>query len=339
MNTVQYAQAGSSGALASCIGWIDFGQGVELSNTSPFINVTNLLPCGYVLSFDLSFQALSSAPLTEITYVTAATPTSPSAAFGNVDYTGIAGSTAIIGGGQTSTLTTVTLSLNNISLVDCSGCPVKEFLFVAADAAYTNATPPAQPSIWSLTSRSANWNQLQPIPAVNGAQEGGPQIDGIGTYTVTETGLVTAPEATMAHVFMSKSPREVMASATLEGAIAAFSFGIILLSDVCQPIKYVSQETINYIEPNKCWSQQISLPEGFMVTDAIYGDAPYPAGFGPIIIEGWLGVYVIIDNEIFIASYAELISQTYDFIILIAKRGEQLLALPVLFEYVENKLL
>ena len=54
MIPAKFAATGSAGALASSIGWIDFGPNFSLIPNAAPVTVSNSLPNGYTVSFQIS---------------------------------------------------------------------------------------------------------------------------------------------------------------------------------------------------------------------------------------------------------------------------------------------
>ena len=97
MNIVQYAESSSKGNMASSIGWIDFGTNFTLNPDGTSIQVSNFIPGGYTIQFEIALTSVTSDPTTSnIPPIVAVTsPTFNKAPFGNVEYTCIPGNVSL----------------------------------------------------------------------------------------------------------------------------------------------------------------------------------------------------------------------------------------------------
>ena len=154
MLSVQYASKTSKGLFAPYIGWINFGSDLSLSNASPTATITNAIPGGYTIRFELTYQATASNEGTcadLATYSGDISPTYGDAPFGNTAYTGIGGYPSLYTkvNQPIGCLLTFHFALNNLTVLDCHGCTVTDFLFFAAECESTHHGYASVAVLWS----------------------------------------------------------------------------------------------------------------------------------------------------------------------------------------------
>ena len=106
-----------------------------------------------------------------------AVPSWSGAAFGNVAFLGIAGKPVLY---EVQSGSTVNVKLSNIVLTPPPGTPAGSYGLVAADGESTNGGESL-----SFTTNGAAWTELAAIPQGSAY----PSLSGVGTTTVTETGV------------------------------------------------------------------------------------------------------------------------------------------------------
>ena len=182
----------TSGPSAGGIGWFDFGSlTINPGQTVP--GLTGTLNDGTIVTFDLSLSLVSGAGRP---FVATPPPTFPGAQFGTAGYTGMVGNTTLNGATQLLPGTSL-FSISNIVVTNPDLSPVPNFTVVIADAERTN-----NPEQWIWNTDGGNWNLL----ATLGPNP--PALSGIGTQTVTITGIVDGPAS--AYVATTQAPTQVL---------------------------------------------------------------------------------------------------------------------------------
>lgn len=234
MLSVQYADSNSKGVLASSIGWINYGDSLLLSNKNNSAKITNSIPGGYSITFDMSIAITGNEPYaSDVVYSGFEVPTFGNAPFGTTAYTGIKENVALYTGTNQpiGDEMKIKITLNNILIKDICGNKIDDFLFFAADAETTNQGFGSIAETWSVTSDGTPWTWLQIIPSVSGVITGGPDVTGNFTNTVLETGLLSSSRETSSNIFMTQNPNNIIADTTTDGGREGFVFGIMIISN------------------------------------------------------------------------------------------------------------
>lgn len=316
MLQAQYAAPNSSGTFSSLISWIDFGTTLNLSANCPTAKVTNSIAGGYCISFDISLCSQNtSSGASQIVFSGVPIPISSYTPFGNTAYTGIPGNVALymMNAPTTTTETYTTLKLSNIQVQCYDGTPLNDYFIVAADSEVTNQSPCTSPELWSLTTNGSSWELLTKMPSTTGCSTSTPRVSGIGTRTVVETGAVSCQENTTSNVFLTKSPTQILANATVSSSRASFSFGVIIPCPCCEctlsairscQINYVKYpETNTFCLPLKCGDRLISIT---------HNGTDYPFNINPVLITGQLGTYLFYNNSVLFNGTPTLYKNTFD---------------------------
>ena len=182
--------------------WIDFtNYNNALATGTGGQAFTITLPGGSTLSFTLT---VSGGGLNAVTV-----PTWTGAAFGQTAFTGVPGNPALY---QTTSGTTTNVSLSNIVLTVGSG--TVPYALVAADAESTN-----NGESLSFTTNGNPWTLLATMP------QGGvyPTLSGVGTATVTETGVAGTVGA---YAFATQGSPTTISSVLVGGGLQGIAFAV-----------------------------------------------------------------------------------------------------------------
>lgn len=220
-NDCYAATAGGSAASDwSTFCWLDFtGFNLNTARTGNGQSFTFILNDGSRLSLRVKVSTGGGAP----GITAAAAPSWSGAAMGNSAYIGIAGQPVL----YTTNGGTVTVTLQNISVTPPAGVTASAgWAIVAADAESTNNGESV-----SFTTNRASWVKLQDVPPTSGSIY--PNLAGVGTTTVTETGVAGTVGS---YVFSSSnSPTQVSSSMTgsgLQGVMFAVRYAWISVNKV-----------------------------------------------------------------------------------------------------------
>ncbi|WP_254913037.1 CshA/CshB family fibrillar adhesin-related protein [Novosphingobium sp. B 225] len=193
--------------------WLDLsGYSDSTARSGSGQNFSYTLPDGTTMTFNMK---VSGAAVTG-----AASPSWSGAAVGNTAFLGIAGRPVLY---QTAAGTT-TVQITGITLTPPSGSSaITSYMFVAGDAESSNGGE-------SLTfqTNGANWVQLDQVGPTSGSTY--PTIAGVGTSTVTTTGVGGTVGA---YIFGSATPTAVtstLVGSGLQGAMFAVRFASIRLN-------------------------------------------------------------------------------------------------------------
>jgi uncharacterized repeat protein (TIGR01451 family) len=183
--------------------WLDFaGYNDTTARSNGGQNFSFTLNDGSMLSLNLrAVRSGSGAALDAV-----AAPSWTGAAFGNSAFVGIAGTPVLYTDTQG---TTVTVTLRNITITPPSGVTATTgWAIVAADAESTNTAESL-----SFTTNGASWLKVQNVPPTSGSIY--PTLTGVGTTTVTETGVNGTVGS---YIFSSNnSPTQVSGTLTAGG--------------------------------------------------------------------------------------------------------------------------
>ncbi len=199
------APAASGGAAAAdwpTFCWLDFtGYNDTTARSAAGQNFSFTLNDGSTLSLNL--RAVRTGGGTAIDAVAA--PSWSGAAFGNSAFIGIPGIPVL----YTDSAGTVTVTLRNITITPPSGVTATTgWAIVAADAESTNAGESL-----AFTTNGASWVKVQNVPPGTGSTY--PTLAGVGTTTVTETGVAGTVGS---YIFSSSnSPTQVTGTLTAGG--------------------------------------------------------------------------------------------------------------------------
>ncbi|MEG0752909.1 MAG: CshA/CshB family fibrillar adhesin-related protein [Angelakisella sp.] len=236
MISAKFAEPGSAGALATQIGWIDFGPGFTLypDPDLPPVHVSNALPGGYTVEFDITLSATSGFP-TEFNAIYP--PAYERTSFGSTGYTGINGNVALYSIHTFTPSVDETIHLSNIVVTNSKGQQTTTYQFVAADGETTDGI-----ETLSFYTNNSFWSLLDNLPATNGPATS-PIISGVGTPTVLETGIDISPWTVSGPVFITNAPTGVSATLTFSDRTQqGVAFGIIItdrqqaLSDLIESV-------------------------------------------------------------------------------------------------------
>lgn len=334
MLQVQYAASNSKGTLASLIGWIDFGTILSLTQHSPTATVTNSIAGGYCISFDI-FLSLQGTPaaLSQVKFEGTTVPTSSSAPFGNTAYTSIPGHVALYMPTTPASNNEIiaTLALRNITVTDAYGDLVDDFFIVAADSALTRQCPASTAETWSVTTDGSPWELLEEIPSISGFISGAPAVTGVGTRMVTETGSTSTRENTSANAFLTKSPCQITAKATMDGSRQGFAFGVIIPKRrECVPLATIRPSHINYVRPPFNEVAMLPLKPCDQLIAINYNGTNYCFDKTPVLITGQLGTYLFFDKYVLFSSTANC-HNNFDIFNLSILRGNETIQKFVVF--------
>ncbi|HEV2333223.1 MAG TPA: CshA/CshB family fibrillar adhesin-related protein [Gammaproteobacteria bacterium] len=186
--------------------WIDFTNYSDTAAASgqPF---TITLPGGSTLSFTITVSTGGVSGTGGLFATTV--PTWAGAAFGQTAFTGVPGNPALY---QSNNGTTTTVTLSNIVLTVGSG--TVPYAIVAADAESTNNAESL-----SFTTNGNPWTLLASMP------QGGvyPTLSGVGTTTVTETGVAGTVGA---YAFATQGSPTTISSTLVGGGLQGIAFAV-----------------------------------------------------------------------------------------------------------------
>jgi len=210
-NTCSPATSGGSAASDwSTFCWLDFaGYNDATARSVAGQNFSFTLSDGSTLTLNL--RATSSAATA---FNIVAAPSWNGAAMGNSSFIGIPGSPVLYTSNNGST---VTVTLRNITVTPPGGVTATTgWAFVAADAESSNGG-----ETLSFTSNGAAWVKLQNVPPISGNTY--PTLAGVGTATVTETGV----GGTVGSYIFSSSNSPTQVSSTLQaGGLQGAMFAV-----------------------------------------------------------------------------------------------------------------
>src|SRR5579859_4916038 len=193
--------------------WIDFTNYNGTQATSAGGQAfTITLPGGSTLSFTLTVSTVTNVGGTTVAGggLNAVTvPTWAGAAFGQTAFTGVPGNPALY---QNTNATTTNVSLSNLVLTVGSG--TVPYAIVAADAESTN-----NGESLSFTTNGNPWTLLATMP------QGGvyPTLGGVGTATVTETGVAGTVGA---YAFATTGSPTTISSVLGGGGLQGIAFAV-----------------------------------------------------------------------------------------------------------------
>lgn len=183
--------------------WIDFTNYNAAQATGAGEPFTITLPGGSTLSFTLT---VSGGGLNAITV-----PTWTGAAFGQSAFTGVPGKPSLY---QTTNGATTNVTLSNIVLTVGSG--TVPYALVAADAESTN-----NGESLSFTTNGNAWTQLAAMAYTGSALY--PTLGGVGTATVTETGVAGNVGA---YAFATTGSPTTISSVVVGGGLQGIAFAV-----------------------------------------------------------------------------------------------------------------
>lgn len=335
MLQVQYAASNSKGVLAPLIGWIDFGTLLSLSQHAPTATVTNAIAGGYLISFDISLSLQgNTAALSQIKFEGTTTPTSTAAPFGNTAYTGIPGHVALYmpTAPPSNNEVMITIVLRDITVTDAFGDTVNDFFIVAADSAITRQCPNLSPEIWSVTTDGSPWELVEEMPSTSGFLSGAPAVSGVGTRTVTETGSPSTRESTSANAFITESPCQITAKATVDGSRQGFAFGVIIPGRrECFTLSAMRSSHINYVNPPHNEVAALPLKPCEKLTSINYNGTCYCFDGTPVLITGQLGTYLFFDTRVLFSGNTVTCRNNFDIFHLSIARGNDCIQKFIVF--------
>lgn len=303
MNSVVYASTTSSGPLAPYIGWINFGQNFNLTPGGTAQTITNTIPGGYTVTFNISLTATSTPTIPSYPALTAVVPpTFTNAPFGGVQYTGITGNTSLYLATNPMINYSVTynMQINSITVTDRCGIPIDDYIFYVADSETTTLGSTNVPEVWTVTTNGSPFEILSHIPAYNNSTAG-PIVTGTGTTSITETGTASTQADTSSYVYTTYAPTQLLASFTTDGGNQSFTFGIVVPNT--RHTSRLNTSAVTCAIVNRSSDQSMTtycLPcsRRETLSDVQYGDVMYEATDFPLYIMGSLGTYLITEESI-----------------------------------------
>jgi uncharacterized repeat protein (TIGR01451 family) len=205
--------ATSGGAAASdwpSFCWMDFtGYNDTTALSAAGQNFSFTLNDGSTLSLNL--RAVRTGGGVALNAVAA--PSWSGAAFGNSAFIGIGGTPVL----YTNAAGTVTVTLRNITITPPSGVTATTgWAIVAADAESSNSG-----ETLSFTTNGANWTNVQNVPPISGSTY--PTLAGVGTATVTETGVAGTVGS---YIFSSSNSPTQVSSILTAGGLQGVMFAV-----------------------------------------------------------------------------------------------------------------
>ena len=193
--------------------WLDF---------TSYVDATAQSGAGQTFTFDLpdkstltmTLKTTKTAGAAGAAVVAAQSPSWSGAAFGNTAFNGIPNRPVLYSGVNNST---VTVAMSNISVAaPAGGIAIAKYAIVVADGESTN-----DGETLSFTTNKDPWTLLSTI--ANGASTAYPSLSGVGTNTVTETGVA----GTMgSYVFGSFGNPTQITSTFKAGGLQGFIVGV-----------------------------------------------------------------------------------------------------------------
>jgi len=169
-------------------------------------NLSFTLPDGSVLTFNARVTTTATTA-----YNTVTAPSWSGAAIGNTAFTGIPGRPVL----YSASAGTSTITLSNIAVTPPVGGAAVAYAFVIADAESSNGGESLR-----YTTNGAAWQLLDTVPPISGSTM--PQLAGIGSNTVTVTGVAGTVGA---HIVSSNSPTSVSVE-TVAGGLQGVMFAV-----------------------------------------------------------------------------------------------------------------
>lgn len=226
-NSVKYASANSPGVLPALIGWIDYAEGFKLYNGES-ANVTNSIPGGYKISFNISYSISPNEPTVTIESFKPPVFNMSNIPFGVTAYRGIDGYVVLYMPSATPEiygLTTTTLKITDISVTKNNN-PITNYVIIVADAETTNYSNGVLET-WQATTNGGMWGLLDIMPSANNGGQP-PTITGLGTNVVLETGIDEDMSLVESPVYLTMAPNELEFKFTTEYSREAVALGIII---------------------------------------------------------------------------------------------------------------
>lgn len=315
---VQQAEKGSVGTLADVIGWIDFGTQFRLTRDNRTERVTNSLPGGHTISFDISLDINgNSNSCSKIIFKGVTTPTFKCAPFGTTAYTGIPGRVALFMPSEPEFRghATVTLTLDNIQLTTANGRPITNFFFIAADAGVTNRST----EVWSVEATPNPWDLLFTMPSVCNHKTCSPVVTNLFTLKVSERGNDTPLRETAANAFITLSPTRVIAQAELDDDRAGFAFGIVIPREAAEFVsdtETISSRDINRVRENTRILFRLPISSPDVITSITFNGILHPFNSQPLVITGNLGTYLFFRQKVLFVGNTTISNTQFDTFIL-----------------------
>jgi hypothetical protein len=217
--------------------WLEFsGYSDTFALTAGGQPFTFNLPDGSSLSMTVKTTKLVGAGDPAIKTVTV--PSWSGAAFGNTAFIGIPGQTVLYAGVDAST---VRVTLSNISVTPPSGgLGIAKYALILGDGESSNNNESL-----SFTTNGGNWVQLAKIQ--NGTSNLYPALAGVGTLTVTETGIAGTVGSFVFGSF--NNPTQISAdikSGGLQGIIVGVRYASISVVSQISGSRYSPADQFNY---------------------------------------------------------------------------------------------
>lgn len=285
MANAQYAQPGSPGPFASTIGWTNFTGTSDITTTVQ--TVTNTLAGGYQVTFNIS----SNYPPPSTFPVTAVVPPVGAAGFGNTGYLGLTDPVVLTGTNNTGIENSIAIEISDIVVTDPNGIPVKDFIFVAADAGITG---PNNKQI-VFTTDGGTWSQIAALQSLLSTNF--PNIIGIGgkAVTITSNGLDNVGD----YIVSSVSPKgvEINLAAPPDQSLSV-AFGIIIpaVTACSRDISASPKNSIIYVCPGRKQFYQFTALNCCGTVSLVYEGQNFFSSSNAIIAN--LGTYTILNSGI-----------------------------------------
>ena len=248
------------------IGWFDWGAGFLIANgaTLPF---TAAFRDGATISFDLNNRVGSGAS-TNVTSLAVPVPFAP-APFGRTGYRGITGNLGLY---SHVNFSSQILTFSNIVVKDIFGNTVPDFYIIAADA---EATGPFSSEFQVYKTNGSAWQQIALLPPPVPGGTVSPSIVGVGTNTVTLTGVVGTTNAFQTPVLLTHNPTQVSVQL---GATGSNGDEVTILGASINAI-HLNKVITNRFFANDQFDLSITgTPSSSTITNgAIYGPQPVSA--------------------------------------------------------------
>ncbi|MGL6105189.1 CshA/CshB family fibrillar adhesin-related protein [Romboutsia sp.] len=245
------------------IGWFNWGAGFSIANgvTLPF---TASFRDGSTISFDLN-NSVGSGASTNVTSLIVPAPF-PDAPFGRTGYRGLS---ANLGLYAHVNFSSQILTFSNIVVKDVLGNTVPDFYIIAADA---EATGPFSSEFQVYKTNGSAWQQIALLPPPTPGGTVSPSIVGVGTNTVTLTGVVGTTNAFQTPVLLTHNPTRVSAQI---GATGSNGDEVTILGAAINAI-HLNKIITNRFFANDQFDLSITgTPSSSTITNgAIYGPQP-----------------------------------------------------------------
>ncbi|ADY25395.1 conserved repeat domain protein [Deinococcus proteolyticus MRP] len=290
--------------------WIDFSSlSTSTVRTSAGQAFVVNLPDGSRLRFTVS------SPTSSAQWAAVAAPSWSGAAIGSTagSYSGITGKPVVRY--TSNTATPGTLNITNISMTDALGAPVSNFYLVAADGESTNADNASSYETWQATINSsaggsATWEQFDRVPNTAGTDPSnstpggsgvGPTQAGVGTRTVTHTGVSLTNAGS--YIYRTKAPTSITLNTTspsagMQGILLAVQVAVVNTNKVIQPSRAKAADQFTYSVTGANASYTVNRTTSGTVN----------SGFAPATLDQLSGLNAVTVSETMTAGSASALS-------------------------------